>query len=345
MASVQPVCGPFPAAEGPALTRTWNWVVGAIGVVSAIISAYTFLTKGAETVQVLYELATLGGVTLGVGLAAIGGALLGAAIGLGIVLSKGLDRLKARPGRNRCYGGIVTGIATAFRSGEDWAFPYAAQHDRVDVVVKRVYWPLINAAPAVYAWCATDRHTSALIRSYFFSNRVKSAVQGSIAGAVVGAVGGAIAGYFAGVAVAAAIGSAACSASLWFYLLCLLLVIVVALVVALILTLITATAGGAIGAGATGSGGTPTAAPPSGGSAAPVPIALGQYITLNAVLTIYGEDNDAWVGWWVDVTTSPPVLHGVSTAGEGPGGGAPFNFVDADGGFTDACPLPPSSGG
>jgi hypothetical protein len=291
-ATGQPPCGAFPAPEaGTALGRIIPWVVGAIGIISGIISAISYADKVIP----------------------------------------------------RCYGGVVNGLALAYSSAADWAFPYGAQHDRVDVVVKRAYWPLINAAPATWAWCAADRRTSALIRSYFFSQQVKAGAQGSITGAVIGGIGGAVVGYFAGVGVAAAIGSAACAASLWFYLLCLLVVVVVALVVALVLTLISATIGGAIGAGAAGGGGGGSGAPsiPGSGSTAPTPIAVGQYITLNGNLTIYGEDNNAWVAWWVDVTTMPPVLHGVSTAGEGPGGGAPFNFVDADGGFTDACPAGP----
>jgi hypothetical protein len=337
-ATGQPPCNALPAVEGgPALGRVIPWVVGAIGIASGVISAISYSEK---VVTFLKDVAVAGGVTAGTTLAAVAGAALGFAIGLAIVISKASDRLKARPGINRCYGGVVNGIALAYRSAADWAFPYGAQHDRVDVVVKRAYWPLIIAAPAAWAWCATDMRTSALIRSYFFSQQVKSGAEGAIAGAVIGGIGAAVVGYFAGVGVAAAIGSAACAASLWFYLLCLLVVVVVALVVALVLTLISATVGGAIGAGAAGGGsGAPSA--PGGGSASSTPIAVGQYITLNGNLTVYGEDNDAWVAWWVDVTTSPPVLHGVSMAGEGPGGGAPFSFVDADGGFTDACPAGP----
>ena len=334
-ATGQPPCGPFPAPEGgPALGRIIPWIVGAIGIVSGVVSAISYSEKA---VSFFVKFAATSGITAGLALASAAGALAGFAIGLAIVIAKGSDRLKARPGINRCYSGIVNGIRLAYRSAEDWAFPYAAQHHRVDVVVKRAYWPLINAGPAVFAWCATDMRTSPLIRSYFLSQQVRAGVHGALVGAVVGGIGAAIAGYFAGVAVAAAIGSAACAASLWFYLLCLLVVVVVALVVALVLTLISATIGGAIGAGASGSSGAP--APATGGSAAPVAIAVGQYITLNGNLTVYGEDNDAWVAWWVDETTTPPVLHGVSTAGEGPGGGAPFTFVDADGGFTDACPI------
>ena len=250
---------------------------------------------------------------------------------------RGTDRLKARPGINRCYSGIVNGIRLAYRSAEDWAFPYAAQHHRVNIVVKRALLAAhqrstcgLRVVRYGHARVAVDpqllpftagqgRRPRSARRGRCRRNRSRSC------------------GYFAGVAVAAAIGTAACAASLWFYLLCLLVVVVVALVVALVLTLISATVGGAIGAGVSGSSGAP--APATGGSAAPVAISVDQYITLNANLTVYGEDNDAWVGWWVDETTAPPVLHGVSVAGEGPGGGAPFNFVDADGGFTDACPI------
>jgi len=337
-ATGQPPCGAFPVPEaGTALGRIIPFVVGAAGIISGIYSAVSY---SGQIVSFVKDIAIAQGVTAGTTLAAAAGAALGFAIGLAIVIGKASDRLQSRPGINRCYGGVVNGLALAYSSGADWAFPYGAQHDRVDVVVKRAYWPLINAAPATWAWCAADRRTSALIRSYFFSQKVKAGAQGAITGAVVGGIGAAVVGYFAGVGVAAAIGSAACAASLWFYLLCLLIVVVVALLVALVLTLISATVGGAIGAGAAGGGsGAPSA--PGSGSTAPTPIAVGQYITLTGNVTIYGEDNNAWVTWWVDVTTMPPVLHGVSIAGEGPGGGAPFNFVDADGGFTDACPAGP----
>ena len=341
MAAIQPVCGPFPRVEGPALSRTVGWVFGAIGFVASIVSAIAYVDKAVEGVK---WVAAFAGPSTGIALAAASGALVGFAIGLGIVFSKGLDRLQARPGRSRCYSGVVNTIALAYSSGEDWAFPYAAQHDRVDVVVKPTYWGLINAPPAVFAYCAADRRMSALIRSYFFSNKVKAGAEGAMAGAVIGGIGAAVAGYFAGVGVAAAIGAGACAASLWFYLVCLLVVILVAVIVALVLTLISATVGGAIGAGASSGSGAPSTTPAPGvpgGSTAPIPIAPGQYITLNATLVIYGEDNDAWVGWWVDVTTptATPVLHGVSMAGEGPAAGTPFNFVDARDGFTDMCPV------
>jgi hypothetical protein len=337
--NVQPICGASLTAEGPAFTRTLNWVIAACGFIGGAISAITVAGKVVETVQTASQLLSFlfgwSSWAVGGALAAAGGALLGSAIGLGIVLSKGIDRLQGRPGANRCYGGVVNGIALAFSSGRDWAFPYASQHNRVDVVVKRIYWPLVDAMPRQFVWCATDARRSALIRSYFRTAQVNNAAGGAIAGAAVGAVGGAIAGYFAGVGVAAAIGSAACSASLWFYLICLVVVIVVALIVALICTLVTATIGGAIGAGATSSTGSGAAPQGQGGGS----ISLGDYITLNANLTVYGEDNDAWVAWWVDETAIPPALHGSSPNGEGAGGAAPFNFVDADDGFVDACPL------
>lgn len=338
--NVQPRCGAPLTAEGTAFGRTWAWIVAAAGTISGIVGAIGYAEKvvqGAQTAStILTSLFGSAAWNVAGSVAAVGGALLGVAIGLAIVFSKALDRRNPKPGVPRCYAGVVNGLALAFTSGHDWAFPYAAEHDRLDLVVKRAYWPLVDAAPRQFVWCAADVRTSPLIRSYFHSQTVRNATGGAMAGAIVGGIGGAIAGYFAGVGVATALGAVLCSASLWFYLLCLLVVIVVALVVALICTLVTATIGGAIGAGATNASSSagPTPRGGSGGS-----IALGDYVTLNANLAVRGEDSDAWVAWWVDESAAlAPAVHGRSMVGEGTGGSAPFNFVDADGAFIDACP-------
>ena len=69
-------------------------------------------------------------------------------------------------------------------------------------------------------------------------------------------------------------------------------------------------------------------------------IRTGDYITVNANLIVYGEDNGAWAAWWAEHVT----LHGHSTHGEGVGSGAPFNFADArDNLEPDACRRKPTS--
>src|SRR5215468_3824734 len=120
MVNVEPVCGPFPAAEGPAFGRTLNWVWAAIGIIGGIVSGITGGMAFLEGFRNLTQLAEwITGWSVGWNAAAAGGALLGFAIGLGIVLSKGLDRIQGRPGANRCYSGIVNSIARAFGGATD----------------------------------------------------------------------------------------------------------------------------------------------------------------------------------------------------------------------------------
>jgi hypothetical protein len=335
--SQQPVCGPFPAVAGPALGRTVEWVVTAIGFAGGVVTVAVQLGRLQGIIEgITGWIAGAAGGAAGT-IVPASGAIVGAFIAVAIVLSQVMDRISPKPGQTRCYSGIVNEISRAFSSPVDFIVPYNAQHDRVDVVVKQTYWDFINATPARYAYCANDQRRSALIRSYFFSDRVQGAATGSAVGVAVGGMAGVVAGLLSGLAAGAALGGAACSLSLWFYLLCLAIVVLVALIVALVIALVSASVGGAVGAAASGGTG-PTAPGPGGGP--DVAIAVGHYITLNAVLAINGEDNDAWVGWWVNVTTAPAALHGTSSSGEGSGGGSPFNYDDADNGFQDACPVP-----
>jgi hypothetical protein len=135
-----------------------------------------------------------------------------------------------------CLAGVIVAIVPSFNSGWDFLFPWNTSHDRIDIVVKSVYWPLLEDPPDVVGvHCNGDRLSSPLMHCFYFS----SEVCGAGLGASIGAGAGAIAGIIAGILIAAAIGCAT-------VFLCLFALILAALVAAL-LVLAGAFAGGQIG--------------------------------------------------------------------------------------------------
>lgn len=294
----KPLCGSAGQATGDSiLSRILAWLA-LIGTIGGIVSGITQAVAATTIVTILGVSATAGMWLAGVA---------GAVVGLVIIIASVVDRLSSRKGLSACYAGVVTSITPSYSDFASNIAPYTAQHDRVDVVVKPLYWDLVERGLHVY--CDTDSLESPLIRGYDYSSEIVGAAVGSIIGGVVGAVGGILLAALA----AAAIGCAT-------VILC-LLALLVALLIALAAVLILAFAGGQIGRAAAGDS-SPTGTPSAGGAAAD--IATADYVSIHGNMVLYPEDNNAIVAWWIESTT----VHGRSTSGEGAGGSAPFPFTD-----------------
>ena len=310
----KPLCGGTAGGD----TRFWVFVGiagGAVGVIGGLVTAFDWIVKPAE--HIIFTAGPYA-FTAAIVASAAAGALLTA----GFVWAMALDRLSSRDGLKACYAGVVTNIVGAFSSASDYFFPYTAQHDRSDVVVKPSYWNLVTLPPSEWVWCNSDSLQSPMIRSYYYTSEIEGAAIGSMIGAGVGAVGGFVLGLLAGVAIGCAGGPLLC-----------LLAMLVALIVAAVVVLIAAAAGGGIGAAAAGSS-APSGTPAGGGGSQD--LGTGDYVSVNANLVVYPEDKNAVVAWWVENTT----VHGRSVVGEGAGGTAPFSFTDPrDNLEPDACPV------
>jgi hypothetical protein len=215
---------------------------------------------------------------------------------------------------------VIQRIVPAFSSATDQIFPFTAMHDRIDVVVKCVYWFLVenNAAMVI---CNTDPDMSPILRGYYKSNKVCGAGVGAIVGAAIGAA----VGIFLGVLAGGAIASIACGPFAW---LCAIIVVILAVLVALVVAvacvLAGAFAGGQIGRAAA-SGGPPAA---DDGSI----LMISDYVTTSGGLLTSGDDDGARVYWFVSKTT----LHGASLLP------SPFSHTDPDTNLLmDACPIVP----
>jgi hypothetical protein len=294
----KPLCGSFGQATGDTiLSRIIAWL-GAVGTIAGIIGGISDAIGATSVVTVI-------GVSATVGMWAAAG--VGAGVGLVIVIASVYDRLSSRDGKRACYAGVVTSITESFNDVGSNLAPYAAQHDRVDVVVKPAYWDLVSQGLHVY--CDSDSLESPLIRSYYYSDEIKGAGIGSI----VGAAAGVAAGLLLGALAAAAIGCAT-------VILC-IFALILAAIIALAAVLILAFAGGQAGRAIAGDS-DPTGTDSAGGDAGA--IGVGDYVSVNGNMVLYPEDNNAVVAWWVEDTT----VHGRSTSGEGAGGSSPFPFTD-----------------
>lgn len=242
--------------------------------------------------------------------AIVAGSAAGALLTAGFVFVSALDRLRSREGKKACYAGVADLFVPAFDSGWDTVFPFTAQHDRVDVVVKPMYWNLVELPPSEYVYCNSDSLQSPVLRTYYYSDKIEGAMIGAMVGAAAGAIGGFIVGLLAGVAIGCAGGPILCA-----------LAFLVALIVAAAIVLAAAFAGGNIGRAVAGSD-SPTGSP-AGGSGSQE-LSRGDYVSINGNLVVYPEDNNAIISWWEESTD----VHGRSSSGEGVGGGSPFNFTD-----------------
>jgi hypothetical protein len=217
--------------------------------------------------------------------------------------------------RNACMAGVVNNIVPSFDTVAE-LFPFTAQHDRTEVVVKSAYWDLL-ALSAGYIFCANDEDESPYVNCFYYSDQACGAGLGSAIGATVGAIGGLIIGALVG----GAIVGAACCATIILCLICLLVILlVIAIVVAI--AAIGSLIGGQIGKAAAGSD------DPSADDN--TTLHVGDYVTVKGNLFLNGNMNNARTYWFVESTT----LHGAST------NTSPFSHRDPDANLTmDACPM------
>ena len=299
MSSAKPICGTQGKPTDDTLTFILA-VLGAIGTIIGIIKAVSSTT-----------IVTILGISApaGIWLAAVGAALATEVLIFGFYYKRCLEN---PDGLATCSAGVVNGIEESFNSAADEIFPFTAMHDRVDVVVKSMYWFLVQNG-AFFIKCAGDALGSPMLQSFYETDEVCAAGLGATIGGGIGVIGGILLGVLAG----AAIGCAT-------IILC-LLALLIAAIIAAVVVLVGAFIGGQIGK-AVANNSRPL---PSGPGAAP--IQLGDYITTKGNLITSGDLDGARVYWFVTDTT----LHGRST-------GAPeFSFTDPDTNLTnDACPPP-----
>jgi hypothetical protein len=289
----KPTCGQQNATVDSDLT-TIAWIVALLGTVITVIIKS----------QSIAAWLIAHGLGLGIPLAAAGGAL----IAFGIVLVMFYNRCTPQKGVQACSSGVINEIVPAFDSDVDAFFKFAAMHDRVDVVIKSVYWDL--AQNNVFVRCAGDPEGSPMIAGYFYTKKVCDAGTGAVVGGAI-AVGPAVA---AGIALGLAIGCAT-------VILCLLAILVAALVAAAIV-IAGAVAGGYVGA---------ELSDDTTASAGGVALSVGDYVTTMGNLMNVEFLDGARAYWWVRDAT----LHGRSA------GSRPFSYLDPDANLTwDACPTP-----
>jgi len=295
MADGKPPCGQQNATVDTDLTT--------ILAIVAVIVALGSLLKSVITNWTAFKNWLLAnGIGTGIPLAAIGGALIAYAVVYVIVY----NRCRPREGVPACSAGVINEIVPSFDNGVDQFFAFTGMHSRVDVVVKSVYWHLVQNN--VFVRCAGDVEGSPMIASYFFTKAVCAAGTGAIMGAAAGVIPDILAGV-------ALIGCAT-------IILCLLALIVAALVAAAIV-IAAAVIGGQVGR-ALSDDSTP--------SAGDVALHVGDYVTTSGNLMNIEFLDGARAYWWV---SGDPALHGRST------GAAPFPYTDPDTNLTsDMCPGP-----
>lgn len=300
MSGFRPSCGLQPGTQVE--TPFWE-LFGLVGGLASVIGVIIAVAKEAGAI-----VATVSGFTLaGMGLIPLAGVAGAAAVWLvtGYMLYK---RCAPLEGAVRCWAGVVNAITESFDSGWDVLFPSGAMHPRVDVVVKPIYWDLVQQN-AIWVHCsaAPAGLGSPLIQTFYKSKAVCAAGVGALVGsglAVAGAVAAAI-----------AIGAIGCATII----LC-VFALLLALIIGAVAAIAAAAAGGAIGRAIAGDD-SPTA---SGGGE----IRVGQLITVGGKLVTMKEFDGANIGWWG---------HGTTVHGDAPG--AP-DFSDADAALltNDACP-------
>ncbi|MBA3590812.1 hypothetical protein [Methylibium sp.] len=224
----------------------------------------------------------------------------------------------------RCWAGIVANAVPSFNTAADFWLPWNAAHDRVDVVLKSVYWPSLRFRPGsdLYAQCNDDVLQSPLVYCFYRSSKVCGAGLGATVGAGIGVP----VGVLAALLIVTAIGCA----SIVF---CLFLVVLAALIAATIV-LIGAFAGGHIGK---------SMAPEDHEGASAQPVSVGDYVSLTGKVSgVDSAGNEqrpfrhfgpTKIMFFVESTS----LHGRSLWP------VPYMYVDPDLNLAqDACPVAPS---
>jgi hypothetical protein len=309
MSLTKPPCGSGSASTASTFSDLWGLIIFLIGLISGAIGV---ITKLGETIAFLTQIWTV----LGISAPALYwlGALATYVTVLIVIGVFWYKNCHEKPkGLRACSSGVIEEVFPSFDDWHEWAFPFAASHPRIDVVVKCDYWNLVGEGGATVV-CNDDPQQSPILSAFFDSAEVCAAGGGALIGAAVAGIGGIV----AGVAIGAAIG---CSASGPFYLLCLLVVLLIVAIVVAVAALAGALIGGMIGKAAAGGDD-----PITEGTG----LTVGDYVTTPGNLIIMGDLDNARAYWFVD--DGGHTVHGRST------GSAPFSHLDPDANLTsDAC--------
>lgn len=309
MSLTKPPCGAGSAATATTFSDLWGVVMLLIGLISGAIGV---ITKLAEVTAFLTNIWTF----LGISAPAVYwlGAIAAYVAVLVVISVFWYKNCHERPaGLDTCSSGAIEEVFPSFDDWHEWAFPFAASHPRIDVVVKCNYWNLVDQGGATVV-CNDDPQRSPILSAFFDSAEVCAAGAGALIGAAVTGIGGIV----AGVAIGAAIG---CAASGPFYLLCLLLVLLVVVIVVAVAALIGAFLGGMVGKAASGNDD-----PITSGAG----LSIGDYVTTPGNLIIMGDLDNARAYWFV--LDGGHAVHGRST------GAPPFSHLDPDVNLpVDAC--------
>jgi hypothetical protein len=257
-------------------------------------------------------------------------------------------------GTMACITGVVNDVAGAFGTAHSVLFGFTGNQPRADVVVKSLYWPLVDQNSPSFVLCAAcDNCPSSTIPAnpaagcspevpcLYHDAKVCAAALGGAIGATVGAAIGAVLGILAGIAIAGSLGCLAAGPLAWVCWLVLLLAIIVAIAITAAIALVGAMAGSGIGQAVAGGSSSP------GGSA---PLTPGTYVTITGNLAAAKQTNGAntiWFADWVPNLATGKVEDqsinnnsGTSILGHSTGS-APFCFTDPDtnlAGALDVCP-------
>jgi len=279
-------------------------VTGVFGVAGAIGTVVAFIKVGATTAN-LYIAAIIAVVTTWLIISAF-------------YYENCLDSPRTFPA---CSAGVIEATVAAFTSLADQLFAFAASHDRIDVVVKSVYWDLVGKN-APYVNCSPNDN-SPMLSGFYHNDAVCAAGLGGSIGAAVGGVLGVFLGALAGGAIA----SLACGIWVW---VCAIAALVVAMIIAAVCAIVGAVLGSAAGRWTAESGRALPIDPNAPDVSYPA-LTVGDYVTTKGNLISDSDANGMYVYWFVTDTT----LHGRSTST------TPFSSQDPDTNLpVDACPPP-----
>lgn len=231
-----------------------------------------------------------------------------------IVIYFTVERCNKPDGTHSCMAGVIQQLTPAF-TGSAWdeVFSFASPHDRVDVVVKQIYWDFIEPR-SDFVFCSTN-DSSPMVPCFYYTPAVCNAGVGASVGAAVGAV----AGILLAAVLIAAIGCAT-------WILC-IFAILIALILVVAAAILGAVAGGQIGQAASEHPGPSS----TGNDLIPSqPLEVGDYVSVDGSMLKSGDLDNALVFYFVENTT----LHGQSL------NSAPFSHTDPDANLNpDACPV------
>lgn len=303
----RPNCGSADAGVVPeALNEVAKWILVVWGGIGTALG----IAKALGAISVSGGVVSVGGTAIASGLFA--GAAVGVVVAVTtfiVVLKSARDRCNPSDATAECVAGVVVAVEGSFSSTLDELAPWRAMHDRVDLIVKSSFWPMVESGGA-FVFCTKENwpRKSEIMRVYFFDRQVCDAAQGATAGAAVGMV--------AGIVAAAIIAAAMCITVV----LCILGLLLAAVVAA------AAVLGGAAIGGQVAKAGSQGQDPTADGQT----LSAGHLITARGPMERRAYDEGANVIYWADSAQ----FHGISMAQQ------PFSYCEINDEFEDGC-LPP----